>query len=311
MLRQSIEKISKFRIQSINRGFFDKEHPEVNLGKWWSGYARYDLYDLKTDEVEKADEIIQDLYLITYENIERFIANTNENTKVQIIKYKDKQVPNDKERLYILIKNRTIRKTETTTLCRFYKSSNQVYIGIDSYVLGRLNWFSFIGLNLLFLCILIPTLFILLGLIIADLGLLLYALGNFDIGTLFVTIFSFISKILLSLPAVFVGIWIWGDIIKGLNQGESLERAIRQRFHKRGKFNSFDLDDITMYLKTFYPLVIDSAEQAFRKNGIEREDIIFQLRQVRDVIKNTTPNQTINNYGQVGQLSGYIQQQQN
>lgn len=197
MLKESIDKINEFVIQGINRGFFDKEHPEVNLGEWMRKFSISYLSNLKEEQTNKIDVITQDLYTITYDNLVKFISNTNENAVVQIVKYKDKQVPNDKERLYILIKRKTIRKTEITTLCRFYKSNNRIYIGLDSYALGKLNWFMFIGLNLLWLIILIPTLFALLGLIIADLGTLLYGLQSFSIGLLFTTLFSLVLQYLV------------------------------------------------------------------------------------------------------------------
>ena len=302
MLKESMQKINQFAIQGINRGFFDKEHPEVNLGEWMRRYTVSHLSNLKVEETNKIENIIQDLYTITYDNLVNYISNTDEKAIVKVIKYKDKEVPNDKERLYISIKIRTIRRTEITTLCRFYKSNNQIYIGLDSYALGKLNWFMFIGLNLLWLIILIPTLFALLGLIIADLATLFYGLQSFSIGLLFTTLFSFIFKIILSLPGIFLGVWIWGDIIRGLNQKESLERAIRQRFHKTVSTNSFDLDDILIYLKTVIPLVLNSNIKAFEKNGINVKDTNDYLIKLVEEIQNVRPNNlTVN-----GNVNGTI-----
>jgi hypothetical protein len=83
----------------------------------------------------------------------------------------------------------------------------------------------------------------------------------------------------LIIPALYA-YWIWGDVIKGIRQGDSFLRALRQRFPKRISNNSFDVDDSLIFLKVILPLIINSTKKAFVKNNLQIKELEDYLDEI-------------------------------
>jgi hypothetical protein len=161
-------------------------------------------------------------------------------TSLKLVCYKDKKYHQDRERLYILIRRITVRQTEIVALCRFHKNEDSLYIAVESYALGGLKLSNLVFHNLLLL-FLFQT-----------------ALG---IGA------SSGFIIVLFLPLLYA-YWIWGAVIKGLRQGETFFRALRQRFPRKISDNSFDIDDTLIFLKNLLPLITKVTKETFLKNDV-------------------------------------------
>lgn len=251
------------RIQYINRFLLDKKHPEENLGIWFPYLSASTMFPTLIENESIIDDLIESLYNNLYLKLENTLKKDELNVKLEAILFKDQQVSFDKKRLYFIIKNRTVRKTEITTLCRFYKSGNRIYIALDSYGLGQIKWFPFLR-------------------------------------NIFIFIVTFLLTMpFLGIPAIFLGLLMWKNIIKGLKQGETFERAIRQTYPKRIDHNSFDDDDVTMYLKSLLPLILDCVEETFGEYGIDIREVVQQIVQNIQINNNVTGNNNT-----VGNLSG-------
>lgn len=235
----------------INRGFFDREHPAESIGFLVRGFSISLNEAVGLEEREKLKATRNDLYneiykkLTKLENIDNYLAR---NTKFKTIKYIDtKYGERDKERLYLVIQLKTIRNTRITTLCRFFVHGNNLYLAVDSYALGTLKVSQLIWQSIIAL-ILIPSL------------PMLFAF--------------FVIPGILALVYLYK---VWIDVIRSLVQKEPLLEALRQKFNNNVSNNSFDEDDTLMYLKSIFPLIINSVSVALEKNGLLKEGIAEKL----------------------------------
>jgi len=252
------------KTQYINRFLFDKKHPEENLGIWFQSVSGSTIFPTTIEDESKINNFIESLYSNLYQKLETTLKKDELNIKIEAILFIDKRVSFDKKRLYLIIKNRSIRKTEITTLCRFYKSGNRIYIAIDSYGLGQIKWVPFL-----------------------------------------INVFIFLTTFLLTLPllgipAILLGLLMWKNIVKGLKQGETFERSVRQTYPKAINNNSFDHDDVSMYLKSLLPLIYDSIGETFKEYNI---DISEELQKI---VQNIVINNVTGNNNRVGNLSNRI-----
>ena len=180
---EGVNKPFQEKIKFINRFFLDKEHPEANLGEWYPSFGLSMVFPIAIDDESQIDEIVKSIYNNLYIKLKDTILKTEKNAAIQAILYEDKKFSLDKKRLYFVIKNRTIRKTEITTLCRFYRTGNRLFIAFESYVLGLINWKKFLFFLLTFILSL------------------------------------FISLPFLFIPSIFLGIFMWKNVVKGLAPG--------------------------------------------------------------------------------------------
>lgn len=85
--------------------------------------------------------------------------------------------------------------------------------------------------------------------------------------------------IFLYIPLIYA-YWIWGDVVKGMRQGDNFLRALRQRFPKRISDNSFDIDDTLIFLKQLLPLITSATKQAFEKNDLQIKELEDYLDEI-------------------------------
>ncbi len=247
-----IQKVTKD--QSINRGFFDRKHPGDLRGDLFRGFRISYNKTISLDFIDKMINIRQDLYKKIYENLHK-VQNKDsileKNLRFRIICYiDDKYKDTDRERLYIELIFDTIRSTKITTLCRFFVHGNNLYIGSDSYALGKVSI-----IKLLF------QVYILLNLI-----------------PLLPILFSFF--IIPGILALWYLYSTWINFFRALFQGENFWYALRINFPKNISDSSFDIDDSLIFLKSVLPIILVSMKEALRKNDIiekELEDYLDEM----------------------------------
>ncbi|NES72983.1 MAG: hypothetical protein F6K24_51195 [Okeania sp. SIO2D1] len=256
---------ARVRTQIINRFFYDREHPEESLGNWVRNFSVSLNYPVEEGGIEKLENVRKSLYVRVFKSLKNWqnsggAAQLN-NLKLELVLYKDKSCHQaDRQRLYIEFRCKTVRKTHITILFRCYVHSNNLYICVDSYQLGRLKVIAFCVHNFFLLC-------------------------------LFITLFS------LGIPFILLGLivlvpyanWIWTKIIKALRQGERFWTSVRQRFHKPVSDNSFDIDDVSIILKAIFPLILQATKSAFKAYNFKDLD-----EKLDEFINNASFQQTFN-----------------
>jgi hypothetical protein len=174
----------------------------------------------------------------------------------------------------------TIRKTKITTLLRFFVNGDNLYLAADSYVLGKLKKRKLIFHSILLIII---------------------------VTTAINPLVWFVPVSLLFIP-IFLVLWYlystWIKFIQALSQRESFITALRINFPKNISDNAFDLDDIFMFLKIIYPLMISSLEEVLRKHGLLDEDLTTVLKDIRKNISQTTINVNTGGGGIIGAIFG-------
>lgn len=86
---------------------------------------------------------------------------------------------------------------------------------------------------------------------------------------------------------------LWIDVIRGFYHHKDINRAIREVFNHFPSDESFNTDDILMFLKSILPIVVESIEEVFKENGINIE----ALEKFRSTIQNITNiSETFVNY---------------
>lgn len=275
--------------QPINRfpRLFDKQHPEELLGEWLKAFTISFNQQLPDSSLDKIESIHRDLYYCTIQTINTWIKNQqdiNEKTSLKFIYYEDQKYKLDRDRNYILIRRITVRQTEIISLCRFHENKDGLYLAVNSYILGQLQWLKLIFHNLVLLFLFQSSL-PLIGFIAAFNGFL-----------------GFLSMIIILFFPLLYAYWIWGGVVKGMRQGESFFRALRQRFPKKISDNSFDIDDTLIFLKNLFPLITNAMKQAFNKNGLQIKELNDYLDEISKNIQDQ--NFSINTGG--GNIIGSI-----
>ncbi|MEB3342181.1 hypothetical protein [Okeania sp.] len=234
-------------------------------------------YRVKEEDIEKLENVRKSLYVRIFESLKNWksagVVGQLSKPKLELVLYKDKPYyQRDKQRLYIEFRYKSVRETNITILFRCYVHSNNLYIAVDSYLLGRLQ-------------------------------IIIFCMHNFFLLFIFMTLFS------LGIPFLILGLivlipyanWIWTKIIKALRQGEGFLTSLRQRFHKPISDNSFDVDDKSIILKAIFSLILQATKNAFKENNFAVEGLDEKL----DELINNASNQTFNIVAEGG-ISGAI-----
>ncbi|MBE9033208.1 hypothetical protein IQ266_26075 [filamentous cyanobacterium LEGE 11480] len=267
------------RSQRINRGFFDKAHPAELIGKRLLGWSIRQSYNLGVFGIsnEAILGIREEIYFAIINRLasNKSLDNHTSRFQYQICCYEDIKLASvDRDRTYLKIEIETVRGTLLTILLRIHKHGEHLYIVVDSYSLGKIKpWLAlihtFILLNL-FTPPFIGTMGGLIALVTGDPNGWLIVMG------LAIPILIFV-----------VYFWIfWIDIVKALFQGENIVGALRQKFNKPVTDNSFDVDDVLIFLKIIWPLTTDVVERSFKNHGIESQGITDYLQEIARNSKN-------------------------
>lgn len=287
--------------REINRNIFDKEDPEQLQGTWIRPFSLSFSYSPKDKNQSKLESVKEDLYKSIYNSFKNSKKDKDniylrDRLFINVINYIDSKYYNDRDRIYIELKNYTIRHTKITTLMRFFVNGDNLYLAADSYALGRLSKRTLIFQSIVLLILII---FIFFPMILGIIGIA----SNDPISQFFGT--SAVS--LFSLPSFVTVLYLyltWIKFIRALSQGESLIDALRVNFPKNIKGNAFDLDDIQMFLKSISPLIISSLEASLEKHGLLDEDMITVLKDIKNNISQTTINVNTGGGGIIGSMIG-------
>lgn len=275
---------AKSSLLNINRGFFDKAHPSELLGKSLNQWRIRLNYDLKSEVEGLESSTIQQVRADIYtEIIQRLQAGQLDDPHAskftyRLIEYSDVKHRNqDRERIYLRIERETLRGTLTTVLFRVYKHGDYLYISADSYAIGALKFWS-----AAFHSLLLIIFFFALGLpAVASFFAMLASLS--DPYTASLGLMGFFSGLGLGFLYWLYISTFWINVIKALFQSEGFLPSLRQGFYQDVTSNSFDVDDVLMFLKVLWPLIIGAIQAALAKNGIH-------LKTERDYLQEIAEN---------------------
>ena len=286
--------------KTINFPFFGKKDPSQYLGLWLENFAIsfYPYSNISTSEIvdeskQDVTEIRKKIYEDLLENL-KFLTGINESqegVKIRyfLYEYQDERLKlrskPDRERWVIRILYETPRQTMISTLCRFYTNGTNLYIGIDSYFIGRLKIWSLLSHTLL---LLVFGLWFLIG-IVTNIGTILLVIVNpLLIASLFVTILSVI------IPGLYL-YFSWFPVAKAMLDGESFMAALKHRFNDDQFQNLFDKDDVLTYLKSLLPLILQRLKIVLKRYGIDDPNVYKKLDEIIASIENQQI--TFNNSG--------------
>lgn len=293
-------KLSTLVTRVINRSrFFDIQHPEERLGVWVKNGFISLTYPIPQDIIENPNlNLYSDLYIKTIEALNSWCEKektikSGEKTFLDYVSYEDKEYRRkDKYRGYILVKRITVRRTEIVSLCRFYQNINSIYVRVDSYILGEIDFIKIFYLYGIISFLLVK--YLITPIIIALFTVIFIGFFN---QSLALFIFILILGVVLLLSR-----WIWGYIIKGKQKEDDFYTTLRRCLPNKISDNSFDFDDSTIFLKTVLPLITDAIKDALKENGLENKEIEDYLNEISKNLKN--PSFSINTGG--GDILGSI-----
>lgn len=304
--KEDTEKIIMIRPirRNINTPFIGKNSPAqyigVNLSDFLISQNLFISRDGGNDitaTTETANILIKAREKIYYDVIENLNYLTSFNDREEGVKtsyyfeeYGDaslntNSIP-DRQRWIIRIIRITPRQTRISSLCRFYTNGVNLYIGIDSYFLGRIRWAS-VAIHS-FLLLIFGVTFLL--------GLLPTLWAIWTIATNPLSILVLIPSIL---PIIISGLYLyfsWFPVVKALLDGESFINALKFRFHDRKFRNLFDKDDVLTYLKALLPFILERVKAVLESYGIKDPNVYKTLDEISERIKEQQIN-VVNNSG--------------
>ncbi|MEH2078073.1 MAG: hypothetical protein V7K57_27365 [Nostoc sp.] len=163
----------------------------------------------------------------------------------------------NQERTYIVITRDTLRDTRATILVRFLTYSDNLYVGVDTYVLGKFNIFAFIRKVLL--TVLLPWFAI--------------------------TPLSFVPglNVLLWLIYLCILFLAWWGLIQRIRQVGDLGTALRLEFSKVLDLGYFNLDDVTMFTKSNLYTIVTSIKDVFKIEKLPIESLDAFIRNINNI----------------------------
>lgn len=312
---------------SINKNFLDEENPEELRGFWLKSFSFSFNKKLALKDKSDLENVTDILYkgvnekLQEYKTIDPYF---HEGLNFRIINYKDEQYKNDRDRLYLQMEWETIRKTQITTMLRFFLNGDNLYIANDFYALGRINKIS-LGFHLMILAyillfLIIPFLFFIIFLVpwLILSGIQDLANGGLFLSILLPILLPNLLYMLFLMILLTIAIWYlyfrWIKFIKALFNGKStfkesiskrsIIHALQVNFPQDIQSNTFDLDDTYMFIKSIYPLVISSLEETLGKDNMlgENERKFFEF--FKENIKTQTITVNTGGGGIIGSVIG-------
>lgn len=230
---------------------------------------------------QKIIKIREEIYVNIVKGISNFLSYNDKEegvkTNIHFFKYQDFSLKallkQDRERLVIRIQRTTPRGSTLSTICRIYTTGSNLYIGINSYLLGKINTLSLI-INTLLLLIFAPIfLGTIVGFLIA-LGILLSHQVSTDVKVLFLN--SIIPLFSPTIPGLYLYFY-WFPVIKALLNKQGFIASIKHKFHKKNFTNLFDEDDGLTYLKSVTPYIFKQIESTLLIHGIKEPDRFAEI----------------------------------
>lgn len=282
-------------LKLFNRGIFDRNDPAEAIGVNLPGFSLYHLYS--DIEADKAKDICQEVYSRVLAALK---TQTPEHAKSVKIKYADYQHKDEEgPRDYIVVTRETPRGTRATILVRCLSYGNNVYLGIDSYLLGSLDK---IALLRRVLYSLVPFAFLLCPLLFVIPSILVSAMaGPFAQQSSLTDSLQPIG--ICAVPILIFALFFWTDVIRGLSQHGNLVLALRESFNNIPDTETFNLDDVFMFLKSVLPIILFSVRDVFQENGLDIKTLDNFISTVNNI---NNISQTFNNFAPNAGVQGPV-----
>lgn len=283
---------SPSNIKLFNRDLYDIRDPLEFAGIRQNRFCISFTYEVGK---KMLPQICDELYS---EVVKRAQEESVSKVSIEVNDYLDaSQQGKEQPRRYIVISRETNRSTRCGIFVRFLPFGDHLYIGVDSYVLGAIDW---IALVVRLILTLIP----------------LFILFSYLSFVNFINSFSspFSSSPFSSrsssgldaglfccfIPLLLFVVLLWVDTIKAFRQHGNLWLALRQSASLLPSGHSFDVDDTLMFFKSALPLIIFSVRAVLQKYNIP-------IKSIDDtIIQNINNTVTISSGGGILSIVGSI-----
>lgn len=186
-------------------------------------------------------------------------------------------------RRYIVIESNTNRGTRSSIFIRFLPFGDNLYVGIESYVLGTIDWFNLaIRIFITFIPIMVIFLYISITVAVNSFTSQFNQFGerqSSGLGSGFLCCL---------IPAILFFLLLWIDVLRAFNQHGNLALALRQNISKSPNNQSFNNDDVLMFFKSSLPLVIFSVREVFDKHKLPIKSLEDFATNVNNVVNIST-----------------------
>ncbi len=240
-------------VKVFNRDLLDARDPVEFAGARQSDFCIAQTYEVNKEQLPN---ICNELYSHV---LGKLRAESMGKVSVKINKYLDANLQEkERPRPYIVVSYETNRSTRCDIFIRFLPFGDNLYIGVDSYVLGALNWW---GLILRLILTLIP-----LGIMYAYLSI-----------TRFINSLQFPSRttgdagigvFCCFLPLLLFILLLWIDTIRAFRHHGDLQLALRQNLNLLPSDHSFNNDDVMAFLKSSLILIVFSIRDVLLKYDV-------------------------------------------
>lgn len=252
-MNQAANQAKKPRLKRVN-------DPTDFAGLYLPGYSLYQTYAISSP---KAENLCERLYDFVSGKVQ---TRSLGDAKAQLIIYQD-EIHRKDQRKYIVVTRDTVRDTRATVFIRFLEYGDNLYLGIDTYVLGGLNSFLF---NLTFFIT-----------IVLPLGTFPIAYDYFKNESGIEAAQSFLFSFLFLFSIVFLASW-WNFINYFLKCG-SINLALRQAFPGGLNSGSFNLDDIIMFVKSTLHISTRAIRIIFKEEGLPVESLDAFVQNINNI----------------------------
>lgn len=242
--------------RDFNRGFLDRQDPLEGAGIPLHAFEFAASYPVKR-------ALQPDLLNRLHANVYTRVRDGNvADAAAELVEFKDvKTGQREAARRYVVIQSETARGTRMSVFTTFLTYGDNLYLAVNSFILPPISWWT--------------TLFALAGTAV----LLLTSLQGGILGLL--------------LYALILG-FFFRDVLRDLSQGEPLDLALRKKFPKRGKYSTFNTDDMLMFFKSTLPLVLTSVQEVFEQAGVPVDVLERAIQNVNMVTNIDTRGGAVN-----------------
>jgi hypothetical protein len=262
-------------VKVFNQSFLDIHDPTEFAGVLQPQFSIAYTY---TVDKQHLPAICDELYTHV---LEKVYAESVGKVSLRTVDYVDGRYSGrEAPRRYIVVESDTNRGTRSSIFIRFLPFGENLYVAVDSYVLGTVDWLSVFMRGLITL---IPILIIFAYLSVT--AALSAFTGQFNqygqrssgggLGTGFFC---------CCVPAVLFLLLLWLDVFRAFKQHGNLALALRQNFSKTPNDQSFNVDDVLMFFKSALPLVIFSVRDVLKGHGLEFQTLDDFVSQVNNVV---------------------------